>query len=460
MEDRTAFYHVKVKRGWFRGRDVFTERLVHYERMLLSESEVRMPLNAGNMIYIMMRQLEQGVDWEKQDALVSSYRDLMYRMSYVDVMYYRNDMAYLHIKGDKDDVMWALSFITQVYPEDVLQCYTVEWNDSTMEEDMKLACQIQNGMYIGGNAIAAQSQNALPNIWDRTMHEVTHVDMSEGVCGSYDPLYQPESGESFVLPDGRMASYIRMDERFYHAERMGVRVDAVMRHNISASLMKDFEDMVTAQARIDYDVYQMRYVAFMTKVHELEALLHGLEVSAYDVLPIGERGLPCASDDTIRRTNAMDCNSIKYTIERLQRESDIQNRKELVKEVSRSILRRLDGYDMEYQTYQMTGTPVSLCMDIRNQRCQELYLDVGNLESYRQLRLTQAAYRALCNDPKGSVYQMTEFERQKLRIFGRGYLDFLKRMREQACTQEEQYWCSNGMQRLTQYYLVQTKKKK
>lgn len=49
----------------------------------------------------------------------------------------------------------------------------------------------------------------------------------------------------------------------------------------------------------------------------------------------------------------------------------------------------------------------------------------------KKIPLTVSTYKALLNEPKGSVYNMTEFERQKLRRFKRGYLDFLvKNMKE------------------------------
>ena len=46
--------------------------------------------------------------------------------------------------------------------------------------------------------------------------------------------------------------------------------------------------------------------------------LGGLEISCYDKLPIGERGLPFASDDTIARTNARDENSIQYVLDQIK----------------------------------------------------------------------------------------------------------------------------------------------
>ena len=36
-----------------------------------------------------------------------------------------------------------------------------------------------------------------------------------------------------------------------------------------------------------------------------------------------------------------------------------------------------------------------------------------------------SVYRALCNDPENATYQMTEFEKQRLQVFGRGYYNFL-----------------------------------
>ena len=55
-----------------------------------------------------------------------------------------------------------------------------------------------------------------------------------------------------------------------------------------------------------------------------------------------------------------------------------------------------------------------------------LYLDLVELEWNKLVTISRPAYRALCNDPKGSVYSMTEFERQKLRRFGADMRIFLR----------------------------------
>lgn len=423
-----SLYHLVMRRGWFRGKDVFTDRVAHYERQLVDSSAVRLPINAGNMIYIMMRQLE-GIDWDKQDALVASYRDLMYKMSYVDVWMYADHPGFLHIQGQKNDVMWALAFMTQVYPEESIRCQVQEYSEQTHREETMYAFEIQNGQYVGANAVEVQKVNdALPNIWEMELHPPGHLDGADSEDVYYDARYRPQNGELFVLPDGRTATYIRMDERFAMADTYGNGCDPLVVHNISASLMKDFEDLVSAQTQIPYDLYRMRYVAFMNKTHELEHLLGGLEISCYDKLPIGERGLPFASDDTVARTNARDENSIQYVLDQIKHHKKAwkpKEKRQLSEAVSVSILERLEGYDQEYQTYQQTNTTEAFCRELRSQRCMALYLDLVELEWNKLVTISRSAYRALCNDPKGSVYSMTEFERQKLRRFGRGYADFL-----------------------------------
>lgn len=428
-EEKSAFYHLKVKRGWFRKKDVFTNRMSYYERQLLDLPEVHPPLNAGNMIYVMMRRLEIGVEWEKQDALIGSYRNLMYKMSYVDVVWQVKDRGYLHIMGQKNDVMWALAFLTQVFPEDPMECEVVTLNQFAEEEDGPLRFSVQNGTYVGDGAAEAQLLNdALPDIWAVDPRSNYDTEQSDALWLEYSPEHRPQAGDAFALPDGRIGEYVRMDERYRLADQYGSRIDIRDRHNISASLMKDFEDLVRRQTRMDYDLYQMRYVAYMNKVHELEHLLRGLEVSVYDVLPVGERGLPYAEIDTVQRTNLMDCESLKYIIDKVDRnrfDLNDRERKKTMKEAGESILYRLSGYDTEYQMYQATGTAEDLCRAIHNDKCYELYVDVAKLESYGILVFPDTVYKALCNEPSHSVFQMTDFEKQKLRLFGRGYADFL-----------------------------------
>lgn len=43
-------YQLRVHRGWFRGKNVFTQRLYDYERQFLQTNIVNMRINAGNMI--------------------------------------------------------------------------------------------------------------------------------------------------------------------------------------------------------------------------------------------------------------------------------------------------------------------------------------------------------------------------------------------------------------------------
>lgn len=430
QNDKSVFYHIKVPKIWFRGKDVFTERIFDYEKQLSEYMMVPMALNAGNMIYIMLRQLESEVNWEKQDALIASYRDLMYKMSYTEVSMYRKDRQFLHIAGQKTDVMWTVSFLSQVFPMDPLECKIVLSDEFLYDPDNKkpLDFCVQNGNYVGDNAIAVASENdALPDIWGMDMVSQASVVMQEQALPVYDHTHQPELGERFVLPDGRTADYLRMDERFYYADTVGHNLTSVMRHNITASLIKDFEDMVYTQTGLDYDVYRMRYVAFMNKVHELEKLLGGLEISAYDILPIGERGLPFASEQTIQRTNEMDQGSLKYIYDHLLQNSDLSldEKKGLIRSAGRSVIYRVKGYDTEYQTYQATGSSEDLCYALRQDKCCHLYADFADLDTLERLVFPAQVYKYLCNDPEKSVYYMTEWERQRLRMFGRGYADFV-----------------------------------
>lgn len=423
--EKTVAYHVRIRRRWFRHKEIFTEEMADYERRLTRLEEIHPVLNAGNMIYLMMRKLKVGVDWDKQDALIASYRDLMYKLSYVDVVCYQPDVLYLHILGQKVDVMWTLTFLSQVYPDEKLSCTMIPAD----ENEEEISFDIQNGMYVGVNAAKAQLANdALPNIWAMDMRTNAHVSEEQGVWLEYSPDIEPIQGESFALPDGRLGVYMRMDERYLCAEKYRENITITERHNISASIMKDFADLVRHQVVMDYTVYQMRYVAFMNKVHDLEHKIKGFEISVYDMLPIGERGLPFAEKDTIKRTNWSDCDSLKYIIDKVKRGKNRFSKKELksiVKEATQTIVVRLRGYDLEYQMYQSTGTPEDLCRVIHIQICCELYADVAELESLGVLYLPEIVYRTLCNESTNNVFSMTDFEKQKRRMFGQGYLDFL-----------------------------------
>lgn len=448
VDNSVVNYVLKVKKQWFRGKDVFTDRLYVYERALVDRDSVKLTINAGNMIYVMMRRLEIGVDWEKQNALIHSYRDLMYKLSYVNVFLYRNDMTYVYIEGEKSDVMWAVAFITQVFPDEPMNCIMLSEADS-------LQFGVQDGSYAGDSAKVASVNDVLPNIWQTDVAS-TKTSVSNGIEITYDSTYEPVSGEIFAIPDGRIAQYIRMDERFQIAENYGDKVDAITRHNISASLIKDFEDLVNLQTHIDYELYKMRYVAYMNKVHDLEKKIGGFEISCYDILPIGERGLPYASKQTLDRTNKMDCGSLKYILDKVKRNcnhlSD-RERKELMQEIGLTILYRIDGYDIEFQTYGITGSNVELCADIRLKYCYDLYADFAEIESYNILSFPKSVYRALCNDPENAAYQMTPFERQRLQLFGRGYYDFVKYQVDNIKNKKLYNIYEKALNRLTRLYL-------
>lgn len=431
IDDRAMFYHIKVKKKWFMHKCIFNGTIGYYENMLAEKPLVRIPMNASNMIYTMMCRLRAGVDWEKQDALVASYRTLMYRLSYVDVLFKRNDLSYFHVQGQKTDVMWALAFITQVYPDEVLVCEDVNYEDvqtSFEKQSEPEIFEIQNGVYVGETALKYQTEEAaLPNIWDVSMYDVPK-DVPVDDYGTYDSEFVPKMHDKFAIPDGRMAEYIRMDVRFNKWADVKKRdTPALVKHNISASLIKDFEDLVSHQSEMDFDLYQLQYVAFMNKVHTLEAELGGLDVSCYDLLPIGERGLPFASNATITRTNWADKNSLKYALElyRNIKDMNVQEAKKLILDVSKSVLYRIAGYNDEYRYYQESGSSEAVCFAIRSQQVMDLYEDFVDLENLKRFKFPIVVYRALCNAPSVSIYKMTEFERMILKTFGRGYADFL-----------------------------------
>lgn len=427
MQPSSPLYQLRVKRSWFRGKNVFTDRLYIYERELMNQESVTMPINAGNMIYVMMRRLDKA-DFEKQDALIASYRDLIYKLSYVNVVWYRNDRVHLHIEGEKSDIMWAIAFITQVFPDAPMDCENLTLLSSGQDA---VNFSVQNGAYAGENRRQAQAENdVLPNVWE--VRAVKEANTDDGFLGDgvqYSFQYTPESGEMFAISDGRIAEYVRMDDRFLMADTYGVDMDAMMRHHISASCVKDFEDLVHSQMTMEYDLYRMRYVAFMNKIHELEKAIGGFEVSCYDILPIGERGLPYASDETLKRTNNLDCGSLRYYLDKIKRNKshlNTQERKDLVKDIGYSVLYRVDGYDIEYQTYMISGSNPELCANVRMNTIYSLYADFAEIDAYGLLAFPASVYRALCNDPENASYQMTPFERQRLQVFGRGYLDFLQ----------------------------------
>lgn len=423
--DRIRPYHVIIPKYWFRQKPVFSRRLSDYERVLRDKPSVGMKLNAGNMIYQMMRRLSSD-DWEKQDALVYAYRNLVYKISYVKVGWFRNDMQYLHVTGRKSDVMWALSFLSQVYPEFPMVCKTIP----ERKEMLSISFSIQDGQYVGQGALQSINDNdVIPDIWskDEVGKQYQYQQMGNSSL-MYDPNMRPKEGQLFALPDGRIANYVGSDSRFVLADKKGVNVDVLQRHNISASLMKDFEDIIRRQTLIEYELYYTRYSAFMNKVHLLEDKIGGLDVSVYDVLPIAERGLPQASMPTIQRTNMMDHDSLKYIIDKVKRnvgQLSPKEIKETSKEAAKSVLSRIRGYNVEYYMYLQTQTNPELCQQIHNDKCIELYNDFAKLDSYGQLRFPLLIYKVLCNEPERGALQMTDVERQVMRVFGHGYLDFL-----------------------------------
>ena len=100
-------YHVIVRKHWFRQKPVFTYKLSDYERRLSEVDKIKMSFNAGNMIYLMMSRLTKA-DWKKQEALIFAYRNLVFKLSYVDIIWQKDNINILHLLGEKNDVMWAL----------------------------------------------------------------------------------------------------------------------------------------------------------------------------------------------------------------------------------------------------------------------------------------------------------------------------------------------------------------
>lgn len=446
-------YTVRVKKGWFRGKTVFSERLFFYERQLKDVSSVVLPLNAGNMIYVMLRRLVAGVEWEKQDLLIASYRNLMYRMSYVKVTMSLSEPDCLVLSGNRDDVLWSLSFLTQAFPNDLLYCQLVS------ESGNGASFALRNGQYEGKSALSMQSsEHRLPDIWSfgAQIRERDYAAAETSVSGLPYSEKPGVSGQPFGMPDGRQCVYVRMDERFAYAESQGYDISPMVRHQISASLLKDFEDLVRKQSSMDYELYHLRYQAFMNKVHELERKLGGLEITCYDALPIGERGLPYASDKTIARTNELECNSLKYLVEKLSRNKkhlDARIRKDLVREIGFCVIHRLQGYDIEYQSYQLTDTDASVCASLRMNACCELYADFAEIDAMYALTFPASVYRVLCNDPVHAGVNLTEWERQKMKLFGRGYADFLYCQQQAELPNKQKRIYAKAWERLQKCYL-------
>lgn len=429
MLDEQLLYTLRIRKAWFRQKPVFTQYIRYYEELLKTRTQVNLSLNAGNIIYTMLKRL-QVCDWEKQNALVESYRDLVYRMSYVTVKLRQDDYSYFHVMGEQSDVLWALSFLTQVYPDETMDCYVIstEKDMFDLDTDASFYFQVRNGKYIGKTAQEAISINApMPNIWRNVMNK-DRSDFMQNNSLHYDFRVIPASKELCALPDGRCTYYMRMDDRFHCADKHQLHTSLMMRHLISASLIKDFKDMVNKQQDIDYGLYQMRYTAYMNKVHELEALIGGLEVSVYDILPIGERGLPYASNETIVRTNYMDCHSISYAIDRLLHIPNLSKSDKLsiIRQASQSIIFRIEGYATEYQTYQRTSTSEPVCQQIYEQYVSALYRDVARLEYISNIRLSKNAYRVLCNDSLQNQCVCLDKNYWQKQVFGDGYCTYLQ----------------------------------
>ena len=414
--DLDGWYRVRVAKGWFRGKDVFSQPLNLYERQLLKYAKVKMPLNAGNLIYTMMRKLTAGSDWSQQSALMSAYRNLVYRLSRVTAFWYQNDARCISLEGQKSDVMWAITFMSQVFFEEPMACYL----SAASTSDAVQGFTVQNGAYVDTGAM---TEDDLPDIWDDGARPEA---VPEAVGPQYDPGHVPQPGERFALMDGRVAEYVRLDMRFQTAKAKRSGMSPLERHNITASTVKDFEDMTATQSKSGYDTFQMRYQAFMNKTHNLESLMGGMEPSAYDMMPIAERGLPLAPMDTIARTNAMDRNSLRYIYDAVAAGGlDADRLSKLAQDAYSALMMRQAGYEMEYRMYTATGTAQPLAAAVFRDQIGTLYEDFMRLDALNVFVFPAVTYANLCNVPSSGGPVMSEWEQQRIRTFGKGYLDYL-----------------------------------
>lgn len=414
-----VYYRLKIKKAWFRGKNCFPKPLSYYEKVLINIEDIQLPLSAGNMIYCMMQTLEEGVDWKKQTSLMAEYRSLVYRLSYTICTMRRKDLKHVYIEGMKSDVMWTLSFITQVYSDEPMFCSTV----AIGKNDKELEFKIQNGDYTEKET--KKKNGSLPDIWA----------IKDDVTEAFNPYYEPQSGETFVLPDGRKANYIRMDERYYIAKTKGIKVDDTQRHNISAGFIKDFENIVRTQTKVDFDTHQMRYKALMNKAHQIEDLMGGFEVSVYDILPIAERGLPTATQATVDRANLSDKNSLKYLLDMLKCDTlDKIQRQDIGRNIMQSVSIRQKGYEAEYRNYIASGTDENVAKELFKIVINELYNDFALIDTRRVFKFGATVYRDLCNVPAHRGQDVTDWERKRIKTFGKGYLDFLSEKIKQGGT--------------------------
>lgn len=417
--DLEAWYRIRIPRSWFREKDIFAQRINQYERQLLKYPKVEMQLDAGNMIYTMMRKLTAGSDWSQQSSLMSAYRNLVYRLSRVTAFWYQSDVKFISLEGQKSDVMWAITFISQVFFEEPMSCYL----SAASTDDSVQGFVVQNGAYVERGKMR---EDDLPDIWDEDSggHAVVRVDAGP----MYDPSFSPQPGDKFAMLDGRVAEYVRMDVRFQMARQKGANITPLDRHNVTASLIKDFQDMTANQNANKYEMFQMRYQAFMNKTHALESLCGGLEPSAYDMMPIAERGLPVATPDTIARTNAMDRNSLRYLFDNITRgglgEDQLYR---MAQDALTAVMMRQNGYESEYRMYTVTGTSTDLAGSIFRDQMYSLYEDFVRLDALNIIVFPAIVYRNLCNVPASGGPVMSEWEQQRIRVFGKGYLDYLSR---------------------------------
>ena len=103
--------------------------------------------------------------------------------------------------------------------------------------------------------------------------------------------------------------------------------------------------------------------------------------------------------------------------------------------------------------YQQTGSLEELCYAIRQNSCFNLYADFAELDSMGVLIFPAQVYKYLCNDPEKSVYYMTEWERQRLRSFGRGYADFTSYQIQSGVNPNYTNMYADALSKLEQRYL-------
>ena len=74
-----------------------------------------------------------------------------------------------------------------------------------------------------------------------------------------------------------------------------------------------------------------------------------------------------------------------------------------------------------------TGTSEEVASSMYKKMISDLYYDFARLDTLRAFKFPAAIYRDLCHVPSSGGPMMTDWERQRIRLFGKGYLAFLDR---------------------------------